>query len=262
MPFCIAAVITASACLRWRVHAISPPASQPLPKRTSLRDVDIFGSILLSCTVIPILLMANAVSHLMRTSSSWNYSLLAIICFVLAISSGYALYHVEMHASKPIVDFGMLRDRAVSYTCTLNFAAAFAHHSVLYSLPFYVIIVDHRSATQAGFYLLPVAFSASLGSLLVGLLVARHGRYRAFLLFGSCLAAGGPLFLASMASTGPSKMHDLFKYLSILPASAGAQIISSVSIVSILAVRGDKDLAACTGLLSREPCIVLYNYSP
>lgn len=174
---------------------------------------------------------------------------LIFACCFVAILSGYLLYRNGRNSSHPIVDFGLLKEIDVVCTCLLNFGAAFTFHALLFDLPGYLVNVDGKTSTSAGLHLLPIAASASLGSLVSGLVVAKTGRYYLILVLAAILVVTGPVLytLAAFLPLAPG-FYNAIVAIGILPTSLGFQITSSLSIVLLLAAKTDRKISACTSI--------------
>jgi len=154
VPVCFLSVLVAYVCLR---SSTTPTVRKNTSSR--LQDIDITGSFLLITTIVPILGVAATLPSALR-----HLTPLIIISLTLATTisciSAVVFYRVEKTVKNPIIDVSLLHDSSVVSLCFLNFIAAGAYHAVLYLLPFFVIMVDHQSASAAGKSMSPLCINS------------------------------------------------------------------------------------------------------
>lgn len=251
VPLCLLAVGISFTCMQMHQH--EQRRSPDIADRALA--VDISGAFLLSFTVLAILISTYLLPLVIRDQRLW---LLWSLTLLTAVSSAFLLFRVETQTRNPIINLSMLKTHETLSLCVLNFAASFTYHALLYSVPFYVVVVDGDTSTEAGLRLLPMAAAASVGSLLVGWLLATYRRYRHILIVASIMVVTGPALCSVTAfSTLSSTLYKVLQALSIFAPTLGFQVISSVSLVALLAQQGEKSLAACTSLATREYHILL-----
>jgi EmrB/QacA subfamily drug resistance transporter len=125
--------------------------------------------------------------------------LLALVVVGVAFLVLFA--RVEARASEPIIPLGLLRSRSVGLP-TLGMALmSIGLFALTLFVPLFVQGVSGRSAAGGGSALVPMMASFVAGSVVVGQLIARVGRYRFAGVGGLALAALGFALLTSLEPT-------------------------------------------------------------
>lgn len=136
-----------------------------------------------------------------RGSERWPIALLVAGLLVLAIS-----VFVERRAAHPILSPRVLRERTVGLVCTISFTIAVAQFGVGLFVNQYLQIVLGMSVAHASVALVPQVFGTIIASLLVGRLVQRSGRYKAWIVTGAGLTLAATAMLVTVGSHTSSTM--------------------------------------------------------
>ena len=124
---------------------------------------------------------------------------LGLVCVISLI----AFVRVEARAAEPILPPSLFRNRVFVVCSAVGLVVGFALFGALTYLPLFQQVVRGLSPTESGLQLLPVMGGLLFSSIVSGQVIARTGRYRAFPIAGTALAAFGMWLLSSLsASTG------------------------------------------------------------
>jgi EmrB/QacA subfamily drug resistance transporter len=178
------------------------PRSQALPTG----GFDWYGAILIAPALTAIMAVLNQ-------GHTWGFASPALIgCLLLAIVLLILFVRGERRAASPLLDLGLLRDRAFLLGNAASFLSYAALFGVFFLIPFVLVRAYHDSALQAGLRLsiLPVALGllAPVGGALYDRLGPRLPACAGALL---CLAGLALLYVALDGSAGtlPSAMLAL-----------------------------------------------------
>jgi MFS family permease len=114
----------------------------------------------------------------------------------------FALFFVaELRAQEPVLPLAYFRNRTISAGTALSAIIGIGLFSITFYLPTYFQMAYGTSATVSGLVPIATVFGMLLSNLATGFLVSRSGRYRAFPIAGTALAAVG-LFVMSTLPLG------------------------------------------------------------
>ena len=160
-------------------------------QRAERHRIDWLGTIVLGLGLSGVILYAS----LGGTTYGWTSA-----GMLVAIVGGVALLAlfplVESRAAEPILPLELFRNETVRTTSAIGFVVGFALFGSVTFVPLYLQIVKGHSPTGSGLLMTPMMLGVLATSTASGLLISRYGRYRAFPIAGTALAALG-LFLLS-----------------------------------------------------------------
>ncbi|MDO9398627.1 MAG: MFS transporter [Herbiconiux sp.] len=114
------------------------------------------------------------------------------IAALAAAAVAFALFFVaELRAEEPVLPLAFFRDRTISAGTALSAIIGIGLFSITFYLPTYVQMAYRTSATVSGLVPIATVFGMLLSNLATGFVVSRTGRYRAFPIIGTALAAAG-----------------------------------------------------------------------
>ncbi len=161
-----------------------------LPAKRSVHRIDWAGAALSVGAVTCIVLL-----------TSWGGSREPWISpVIVALAAGtvglvIALVARERRAVEPILPPRVFRLSAARVTLLLNVIAGLIFFASLYFVSAFLQFVRGVSPGDSGLYLIPLMFGSVVGTVIVGRLVQRTGRYRVFPIIGAVVATGGVLLL-------------------------------------------------------------------
>ncbi|HWT25390.1 MAG TPA: MDR family MFS transporter, partial [Solirubrobacteraceae bacterium] len=128
-------------------------------------------------------------------------------------------FRVERRAAEPVLPPALWQVRVFAVAGALSAMVGFALFGAVTFLPLYFQTVDAASPTESGLRLIPMMAGVLVTSIASGQLISRRGRYRAFPIAGTAVAALG-LFLLSRLDVGTSAPMSAL-YLLVLGLGLG-----------------------------------------
>ncbi len=126
---------------------------------------------------------------------------------------------VESRAAEPILPLALFRNRTFAVTSAIGFIIGLALFGAVTYLPLYMQIVKGRSATASGLLLTPMMAGVLITSITSGNVISKTGRYKAFPIMGTAVAALAMLLLSRLAVSTPLWLVTL--YLLVLGLGLG-----------------------------------------
>lgn len=186
--FWLSTVTTVAAVVAAYRYVPESPVKEPA-------KIDWTGGLLLSATLVALLIGVSE-------GDSWGWGSPAVLGLIGLSGVLLAVWiRYEMKVSEPLVDIGMLRDRAVWPANLTGFLVGFSMFGSFVLIPQLVQAPISTgfgfgaSVTQAGLFMLPSSFSMLIAAPLAGWLGGRFGS-RLPLIFGTLVLAGSLGFLA------------------------------------------------------------------
>ena len=180
-----------------------------LPSTTDRRRhaLDWAGTLLLALGLSSLILLTTLGGNTFEWAS-WQIvamgivAVLALVAFVLA----------ERRAAEPILPPELFRNRVFVVCGAVGLVVGFALFGALTYLPLFQQVVRGLSPTASGLQLLPVMGGLLVSSIVSGQVITRTGRYKAFPIAGTAVAAAGMFMLSSLdetTGTGVAALHML-----------------------------------------------------
>jgi predicted MFS family arabinose efflux permease len=179
----------------------------PDPGERTRRSVDWAGTALLALGLSAIILLTTLGGN-SYDWGSWPIVGMGVVG-VLAIAA-FAL--VERRAAEPILPPALFRNRVFVVCSLVGLIVGFGLFGALTYLPLFQQIVRGLSPTASGLQLLPVMGGLLVSSIASGQIITRTGRYKAFPILGTAIAACGLYLLSSLdetTGTGVAALHML-----------------------------------------------------
>ena len=152
-----------------------------LPRPSERPPIDYLGAVSLGVTVVGVILLCQT-QHL-----AW-----------LAMILGFgAVWLVSTRfAADPILPLRLFRDRAFAIPVAISFLIGFALFGVLTYLPAYLQVALGVPTSRAGLVVTALMAGVLTTTVLSGRLITRTGRYKAYPMVGTALAAAGLTLMA------------------------------------------------------------------
>jgi EmrB/QacA subfamily drug resistance transporter len=128
---------------------------------------------------------------------------------VIGVAGILAFLRAESRAAEPILPLHLFRNRVFVVTGAIGFVIGFALFGALTYLPLFQQVVRGDSPTASGLQLIPVMGGVLIGSIGSGQVITRTGRYKAFPVAGTAIAAIG-MVLLSRLDAGTSTLYASF----------------------------------------------------
>jgi MFS family permease len=111
---------------------------------------------------------------------------------------------IERRAAQPIIPLGLFRNRTYTLVNVTSFFRAFAMYAGVVFLPRYFQEAHGLSATSSGLHIYPLTLAMVAGSSVMGMLMARTGRYKPWLLVSPPLLVAGTTLCLNLAVDTPT----------------------------------------------------------
>jgi EmrB/QacA subfamily drug resistance transporter len=169
-------------------------------------------------------LLAGGLSSVVLFTSlggtTWAWGSPEIIGLIAAASVLLPLFVlVERRAAEPILPLVLFRNRTFTVTSAIGFVVGLSLFGAIIYMPVYLQIVKGEGAQNSGLQLTPMMVGLLITSIGSGQLISRGGRYRAFPIMGTAVAAVG-LGLLSRLGVG-SSIWTASLYMLVLGAGLG-----------------------------------------
>ncbi|KAF9980851.1 hypothetical protein BGZ75_007893 [Mortierella antarctica] len=162
----------------------------PMPKGSladKIKRVDFYGSILLLCTIIMILLALNWGG----SKYPWNDSMIiGLLCGGFALAIVFTLVEWKI-PKEPIVPVHLFKIRNLWSTYASLFFGGMSFFGILFYLPVYFQVVKGESATIGGLETIPFMCAIAITSISSGIWVLKRGTYAFFPALGNALFTAG-----------------------------------------------------------------------
>jgi EmrB/QacA subfamily drug resistance transporter len=216
-----------------------------LPRPIAVPRIDYVGIALLGAAIVCLVLLTSWGG----TTYAWG-SPVIIGLAVGAVVFALAWLASARYAADPVIPLRLFRDPVFSIACAISLITGIAMFGAISYLPTYLQIVTGVSATVSGLLLMPL-----IGGLLVtvissGRLITRTGRYRAYPIAGTAVAALG-MYLLSRLSLHTSHIVSSI-YMVVLGLGIGLFMQVMVLIVQNSAAREDLGAATSSVNLARQ----------
>ena len=160
---------------------------------TTRHRIDWLGTIVLAAGLSGVILYTS----LGGTSYAWDApGMLAAIGGGVALLALFPL--IEARAEEPILPPELFRNMTFRTTSAIGFVVGFALFGSVTFIPLYLQIVKGHSATESGLLMTPMMLGVLVTSTASGFLISRYGRYRAFPIVGTAIAAVGLYLLSTL----------------------------------------------------------------
>jgi predicted MFS family arabinose efflux permease len=167
---------------------------------TTRHRIDWLGTIVLAAGLTGVILYTS----LGGTSYSWDAPEM-----LAALSGGVALLAllplIEARAEEPILPPELFRNMTFRITSAMGFVVGFALFGSVTFIPLYLQLVKGHSATSSGLLMTPMMLGVLVTSTASGFLISRYGRYRAFPIAGTAIAAVGLSLLSTLEVATPTE---------------------------------------------------------
>ncbi|AZA13169.1 MDR family MFS transporter [Corynebacterium choanae] len=195
-----------------------------LPARRSPGKLDWLGMLTMAVATTSLILFVTWGGRDYAWTSPMILSLIAI-CVVATI----ALIIVESKVADPLIPLWLFAKRNFVLTTLAGLTMGIFMFGALGYMPTYLQMVHHLSPTNAGLMLLPMMFTLTVTSIVVGMIVTRTGRYRWFPIAGLAVVFIALILLSRLHAD--SSLVEVSSYLATLGFGLGMAMQILVLIV-------------------------------
>ena len=156
----------------------------------------------------------------------------------------------EVRAEEPVVPLGLWKNLVFTLCNLANAAVAMTMFGAIFFIPIYAQGVIGVSVTNSGLVLIPLTVSMIATSILVGHLISRTGRYKAFLLAGPIVMLFGYYLLTRMHYG--STQAELTVAMVVVGLGLGAVLQTYMLVVQNATSRQELGVATAVTQLSRS----------
>jgi EmrB/QacA subfamily drug resistance transporter len=170
-------------------------------------EIDYAGTALLALGLSALILATTLGGNTFAWASP-EIVAMGLVCVVSLIALGY----VEQRAAEPILPPSLFRNRVFVVCAAVSLVVGFALFGSLTYLPLFQQVVRGLSPTDSGLQLIPVMGGLLISSIVSGQVISRTGRYKAWPIAGTAVAALGLWLLSSLDETtasGVAALHML-----------------------------------------------------
>lgn len=163
---------------------------------------------------------------------------------------GVAFIAQERRAPEPLLPPRLFRISIARTALALNLTAATLFFAGLYFVSAFLQYVNGISPTVSGLYMIPLMFSTVTGTVLIGRLIDRTGRYRRYPIQGACVVILGLVLLVRLDAS--SSAFEVMVSAAVLGFGLG--LIMQVLILAIQNAVEPRDLgvATSTSMFNRQ----------
>jgi EmrB/QacA subfamily drug resistance transporter len=188
---------------------------------TARHRIDWLGTSVLAAGLSGVILYTS----LGGTSYAWDApGMLATIGGALALLALFPL--IEARAEEPILPPELFRNMTFRTTSAIGFVVGFALFGSVTFIPLYLQIVKGHSATESGLLMTPMMLGVLVTSTGSRFLISRYGRYRAFPIAGTAIAAVGLYLLSTLEVATATEVAAGYMLLGV--ATSGATLFRQV----------------------------------
>ena len=230
----IGGVITDSVNWRWNFYVAVPLAAValfmiqktlhlPALKKRKV-TIDYAGIILLASSVSVLLIWVSLVGtdfDWLSAATAWMVggSLVGLAAFVF----------VELKASEPLIPLTLFRNRTFTFSVIGSLAVGVAMFGTSVFLSQYMQLARGASATMSGLMTIPMMAGLLIISTIVGKLITKTGKWKAYVVSGSIILTVGLVLMGTIEYDTPFPLVSLYMFL--LGAGVGMVMQNLVLVV-------------------------------
>ncbi|MGO0059498.1 MDR family MFS transporter [Brevibacillus fluminis] len=165
----------------------------PSVPHSESEHVDYWGSLLLTVTVVPLLLVLSWGGSQYAWSSPPILGMIAIALIALLL-----FLFVENRAENPVIPLQLFKSSVFTISNMSAFTMSVGMFGAIMYMPFFVQGVLGQTATHSSFIMIPLTLSLVIGSMVSGQLITRTGSYKWLALTGLFLTVAGIWLMSRM----------------------------------------------------------------
>ncbi|WP_406249014.1 DHA2 family efflux MFS transporter permease subunit [Microbacterium sp. M] len=202
VPFAIIALIL----LQFTLHL-------PKPAKAKV-SIDYFGIVLLAVGVSTLLIWVSMGGSQFEWDSATSIALIVGAGVALA-----AFIAVEFFVKEPIVPMSLFRNRTFTLSVLASIAIGVSMFATSVFLAQYFQLARGATPTESGLMTIPMIVGQMGASIIIGQLVSRFGKWKAWMVFGSILSVIGVSLMSTLRYDTPFTLVAI--YMFVLGAGLG-----------------------------------------
>jgi EmrB/QacA subfamily drug resistance transporter len=176
---------------------------------------------------------------------AWGSPVILALAVATAMLLG-AFVILERRAAEPVIPLGLFRNRTFDIASAVSFIVGLSMFGSIIYLPLFLQLVSGASATNSGLLMLPLMAGLLVASMASGQVISRTGRYKAFPVTGTAVAAIGMLLLSTMSASTPRLVASAWMVL----LGIGLGLVMQVMVLITQNSVGRSDLGVATATVS------------
>jgi EmrB/QacA subfamily drug resistance transporter len=155
------------------------------------RRFDVAGAVAFTVALVALVLAVTWWTDPAAVVAALTASAVSAVAFAV-------FFVVELRAVEPVLPLAYFRNRTISAGTALSAIIGIGLFSITFYLPTYFQMAYRTTATVSGLVPIATVFGMLVSNLATGFIVSRTGRYRAFPIAGTALAAAGLLVMSQL----------------------------------------------------------------
>ena len=165
-----------------------------LPKRAKQKvSIDYLGIVLISAGVSLLLLWVTFAGTEFEWISTTSLVMVGAAALLLAIA-----IVVELRVKEPVIPLGLFRNRTFTLAVIASVSVGVAMFGTAVFLSQYMQLARGATPTESGLLTIPMMAGVLISSTVIGALVSRRGKWKAFMVLGSVLMVAGSILLSRL----------------------------------------------------------------
>ena len=164
-----------------------------IPHEAKQTKFDTWGAM----TLIPSLVLILLATTWGGNMYDWNSTTIVGMYVAGAVFLGGFIF-AELRAEDPLLPLRMFAQNIFTMSVLATFMLSVAMFGAIMYVPVYAQIVLGASATNSGVILMPLSIAMIITSIIVGLMITKTGRYKAFMISGLAILIAGYVLLATL----------------------------------------------------------------
>lgn len=209
-------------------------------------SIDFLGAGVLSAALAALILATS-----LGGTPGWAWNSPQIIGLLIgAVATGALFVWVESKAKDPIIPLHLFRKPIYALVCVLMLLFGMGFFGAIIFTPTFAQQILHFSATNSGIILLPMVVALTIGSIVIGQVVNKTGKYKLLTLSGLAIAAIG---IYTLSTLGVSSTYWDLAWRMVLTGIGMGMAMPILNLVAQNAAQPkDLGVASSTALLARS----------
>lgn len=167
----------------------------PAQQRSGHHSVDYIGSILITCTIVPLLLAFT------WGGNEYGWGSVPILLLLAGAAIFLVLFiMVERKIENPVLPLHLFKNGVFSISNVSGFLLGAGMFGTIMYMPMFIQGVMGTSAMKSGMIMMFLTLSMVISSTIIGQLITKTGKYKWFALSGLFLMGSGTFLLSDMSA--------------------------------------------------------------